>query len=82
MMVDGPGAAGGAPAIERVGVLGAWRHRPAHAIVGVAGLAFSVSARTREFGVRLAVGSTPVAEAFVRTRFLLPVLNRADNCRA
>jgi predicted permease len=32
------------------------------AIVGVAGvLAFSVSARTREFGVRLAVGSTPRA---------------------
>jgi putative ABC transport system permease protein len=30
------------------------------AIVGVAGvLAFSVSARTREFGIRLAVGSTP-----------------------
>ena len=32
------------------------------AIVGVAGvLAFSVSARTREFGIRLAVGSTPTA---------------------
>ena len=32
------------------------------AVVGVAGvLAFSVSARTREFGVRLAVGSTPRA---------------------
>jgi ABC-type antimicrobial peptide transport system permease subunit len=30
------------------------------AVVGVAGvLAFSVSARTREFGIRLAVGSTP-----------------------
>jgi putative ABC transport system permease protein len=32
------------------------------AIVGVAGvLAFSVSARTREFGIRLAMGSAPVA---------------------
>jgi predicted permease len=32
------------------------------AVVGVAGvLAFSVSARTREFGIRLAVGSTPTA---------------------
>jgi putative ABC transport system permease protein len=32
------------------------------AVVGVAGvLAFSVSARTREFGIRLAVGSTPAA---------------------
>ena len=30
------------------------------AVVGVAGvLAFSVSARTREFGIRLAIGSTP-----------------------
>ncbi len=32
------------------------------AVVGVAGvLAFSVSARTREFGIRLAIGSTPAA---------------------
>ena len=39
------------------------------AVVGIAGvLAFSVSARTREFGVRLAIGSTP-------TRLLLGVLN-------
>jgi len=31
------------------------------AVVGVAGvLAFSVSARTREFGIRLAVGSSPI----------------------
>jgi len=38
------------------------------AIVGVAGvLAFSVSARTREFGIRLAVGSTP---AHLLTRVL------------
>ena len=30
------------------------------AVVGVAGvLAFSVSARTREFGIRLAIGSAP-----------------------
>ena len=34
--------------------------RLAIALVGVAGvLAFSVSARTREFGIRLALGSTP-----------------------
>ena len=34
------------------------------AVVGVAGvLAFSVSARTREFGIRLAIGSTPSAPA-------------------
>jgi len=39
------------------------------AVVGVAGvLAFSVSARTREFGVRLAIGSTP-------RRLLLGVLS-------
>jgi putative ABC transport system permease protein len=39
------------------------------AVVGVAGvLAFSVSARTREFGIRLAVGSTPRA---LRTGVLL-----------
>jgi len=32
------------------------------AIVGVAGvLAFSVSARTREFGIRLAIGSAPMS---------------------
>jgi hypothetical protein len=38
------------------------------AIVGVAGvLAFSVSARTREFGIRLAIGSTP---AHLLTRVL------------
>ena len=37
------------------------------AVVGVAGvLAFSVSARTREFGVRLAIGSTPRGPAGAR----------------
>ena len=37
------------------------------AVVGVAGvLAFSVSARTREFGIRLAIGSSPRAPADAR----------------
>ena len=50
------------------------------AVVGVAGvLAFSVSARTREFGIRLAVGSPP-------RRLLLSVLSEGalivcDRCR-
>jgi len=50
---------------------------PAISIVGVAGvLAFSVSARTREFGVRLAIGSQPkrllkevLTEGFVMAAF-------------
>lgn len=46
------------------------------AVVGVAGvLAFSVSARTREFGVRLAVGST-------RRRLLLHVLSQGARIAA
>ena len=42
------------------------------AVVGVAGvLAFSVSARTREFGIRLAIGSEPrhlLAASWARAR--------------
>ena len=39
------------------------------AVVGVAGvLAFSVSARMREFGVRLAIGSTPSQPADAHSR--------------
>ena len=48
------------------------------AVVGVAGvLAFSVSARTREFGIRLAIGSTPRAPADAR-----PARRRGDWRRA
>ena len=51
-------AVAGSP--ERVRVLGIRGYRALIAVVGVAGvLAFSVSARTREFGIRMAVGSAP-----------------------
>jgi predicted permease len=50
----------GAQSGERARVRRLRRRGPAIAVVGVAGvLAFSVSARTREFGIRLAIGSTP-----------------------
>ena len=52
------------------------------AVVGVAGvLAFSVSARTREFGIRLAIGSDAASPAGTRPRRGRGDSRRGNHCR-